>query len=843
MERVFFRLVNMSINAGWLILAVLVLRLALRRAPKWIACLLWALVAVRLLFPFSLESVFSMQPSGETIPQTAFTSSRPSIQSGVVFVDNAVNPILQESFAPETGDSVNPLQVWSFAASVVWAAGVVLMLGFAAVSFLRLHLKVRTAVRIQPSVYASEFVETPFILGLFRPRIYLPLHMEREVMESVIAHENAHLRRRDHLWKPLGYGLLAVYWFNPLCWVAYSLLCKDIELACDEKVIRGFDGQQKKMYSEALLACSVNRSRVMSCPLAFGEVGVKERVKSVLHYKKPAFWIVAAAVLACVAAAVCFLTDPVRKEKAPENDPAPEEQADGSEHGTAAEQEPQGQEEPADWDAGETQPGEEDLERLLNNWKDAFVRRDGERIAALASEDVAADLERRGMLHGSRGQRSFGTAGAWPVKEETDARLSAGWGEGTAEIYYYAWSSDFDVTVWKETLTCEIRDGEYIVVDETLDRLEQITTVEEFADAYGLIDGTGADYLANGRGEKLNESAVWYLRQNGGYPEGEDAEVGTGVIPLGFPEGYEALFTPEGALIKLFHLAEDPEKLTVERVSVEGETVNLCVSGPEKEMTCFVSMIRPYGSFGIWIPQNYRVDVVWRLQKLDWNDIGSRNLHIDGNNREGVQLIAEDKENDIRVYGYNDEEITGIGVAVEREGRMQFFDWCYTSPRELLPDCYWKEKDKQLQIALRIYTGTGADAEELHILQYREDMTATDNVLDISGLWDMLEDRIGFVYDSGSGMLTLQDTRYGKELLTIEIGTDGGAVEEIDLGSVSEFVLGDSILFRGEPGYIREGSPIAEYSLDDIGLEAELLLQKEGDSIHFDLGEFSPCKR
>lgn len=311
MNAVFLRLLNMSITASWLIIAVIVLRLLLKRAPKWLPCTLWAIVAVRLICPFSFESSFSLIPSAETIsPYAVQYAQRPEIDSGVTFINNTLNPVISESFAPAPAASVNPLYVWMYIASIVWVIGVICLLGYALVSFIRIRGKVREAVPLQDNIWICDAVNSPFILGLIRPRIYLSSSTDEEQMKYILVHEKAHLKRRDHWWKPLGYMLLAIYWFNPLIWAAYILLCRDIEIACDEKAIKDMDMLQKKSYSNALVSCSVQRRMIMACPLAFGEVGVKERVKIVLNYRKPAFWVVMVTIVACVLVAVCFLTDP-----------------------------------------------------------------------------------------------------------------------------------------------------------------------------------------------------------------------------------------------------------------------------------------------------------------------------------------------------------------------------------------------------------------------------------------------------------------------------------------------------------------------------------------------------
>lgn len=311
MSGIFLKLLNLSISASWLVLVVLALRLVLKRAPKWVNVLLWGMVALRLMLPFSIESALSLIPSAETVsPEVVQFDPAPTITSGVTIIDNAVNPSLSESFAAAPSASANPLYVWTYLAGWVWLIGLAAMLAYALVSYLRLRRRVSASIPLRENIYVCDEVPSPFILGIVHPRIYLPSALDEAQRGSVLSHERAHLARRDHWWKPLGFALLAVYWFNPLLWLAYTLLCRDIELACDERVLRGMDAGQVKDYSSALLACSVPRRMLAACPLAFGEVGVGARVKNALRYKKPAFWVVAASVAVCVVVAVCFLTNP-----------------------------------------------------------------------------------------------------------------------------------------------------------------------------------------------------------------------------------------------------------------------------------------------------------------------------------------------------------------------------------------------------------------------------------------------------------------------------------------------------------------------------------------------------
>ncbi len=318
MAEIFQKALNMSIAAGWLILAVIALRLLLRRAPKRFRLLLWAVVGLRLALPWSIESALSLIPSAQTLPEGIMLERAPVLDTGISSLNGAINPGFTAAFTPELGASANPLQVLLPIAAALWMLGAAAMLLWALVSWLRLRKRVREAVRLEENVYECE-IASPFVLGLFRPRICLPFSLENGERELVLAHERAHITAGDHIIKPLGWLLLAAHWYNPLVWLAYALFCRDIELACDERVVRGLSLSDRADYSQALLDLSRPRGGVRACPLAFGESSVKGRVKSVLSYKKPAFWLVLLAVVVCVGAAVCFLTDP-KEEAEPVDD-------------------------------------------------------------------------------------------------------------------------------------------------------------------------------------------------------------------------------------------------------------------------------------------------------------------------------------------------------------------------------------------------------------------------------------------------------------------------------------------------------------------------------------------
>ncbi len=322
MSNLLLTILNMSIQGGIIVLVVIALRLLLKKAPKWINLLLWAIVAVRLVCPFSFESRASLMPSGEVISSqiTIVDSTPQDILDAPVEDDTVTTPVIDSTINTDTliGDGTvadaaptDKPKIKLPIFDIVWFVGIAVLLVYTLVTYLRVRKRVRTAVILKENIYQCETVSSPFVLGIIKPKIYLPFNISHDSAELVIAHEKAHIHRLDHILKPLGFLMLTLHWFNPLVWFGFILFCKDIELACDERVIKGLNSARRADYSEALLNCSINRRAVAACPIAFGEVGVKSRIKSVLSYKKPAFWVVILAVIAIIGTSVCLLTSPM----------------------------------------------------------------------------------------------------------------------------------------------------------------------------------------------------------------------------------------------------------------------------------------------------------------------------------------------------------------------------------------------------------------------------------------------------------------------------------------------------------------------------------------------------
>ena len=511
MSGLFLKLLNMSISASVLIVVVVLARCLLRKSPKWIHCILWALVGIRLLCPFQLETTFSLAPNAQvvSIEAGAVTSQ---VLAEMPALDNTANRYLAKYYfegitVPEQETAQNPMNL----IASIWLCGVAVLLVYAAVSYVHIRRKVRESVRIEGNIYICDRIQTPFIFGVLNPRIYLPSSLKEVQIKNVVAHEKAHIRRLDYLWKPLGYVLFAVYWFNPFCWLAYILFCRDIEMACDERVIKDWSAEQKKEYSLVLLSFHVPGKMITVCPLAFGEVGVKQRVKGILNFKKPTFWLIAAALLFCVIIGALFLTNPKKNDNVEENiatelsESSLTDQTLNTEKDSLADQE-------SELNAllkKQSDAIRAQQQSFLQTWADAFCDRDGAAIDSLCMDGARKKMMKEQLLVIDEGDTIFGWSSPWPMWDTSDEN-SKGYtittsydGKNTAEILYYAWTSDPHVTVWKEDITFEERDGSYKVTDENIRFLDYIVSGTEFDEAYPQINGTPMDYTVNGMYDAL----------------------------------------------------------------------------------------------------------------------------------------------------------------------------------------------------------------------------------------------------------------------------------------------------------------------------------------------------
>lgn len=555
MNQIFLWVLNRAWISSVLILAVLFVRVCIKKAPKWITCALWLVVALRLILPFQIESVFSLLPSSEPIPSNIEYQAVPQITSGVPIVNQVVNPVLEANLTPAAGASVNPMQIVISLAAVIWLIGICILCFYMGISYCLLRKKVSASQNLCENVYLCDEISSPLIFGVIRPKIYLPSGMPKETMECVLEHERAHLKRLDHLWKPMGFLILTVYWFHPLCWAAYVLLCKDIEFACDEKVTKDRDKEWKAAYCQALLDCNVNHRMVAVCPVAFGEGSVKGRIRSVLHYKKPAFWIIVLAIVLSSVVAVCFMTT---------------SRSDTEEMQQTSERK---ETETISWTA--------------KKWAQAFCEGDGEIIVSLASENVLSQFEEMQVLDREENPVwfSFGSSPmlTWPDEIIPYEIISTDAENHTADILYYVWTSDPHVVVWREQITLTPITSGYAVSEETLTVWDDISTMEEFLLAYpsGIKDTLMCYEKGNPFGETLNEHA------------------------LSGNEHYQDLLKPETAVYDLLNIANKGNMRTEVIENGDPSSCNVRISFPDGVME--IIMHQPFGDNGIWVPYDYNV--------------------------------------------------------------------------------------------------------------------------------------------------------------------------------------------------------------------------------------------
>lgn len=566
MAEVFLQeLFRRSIVGGILILAVMLMRLLLQRAPKRVLVYSWSLVGAALIFPVFLQSSWSLLPTvlqrgGRNVVRSERTVElvQAEIQNPAAEMENLLlTPELYGEKFSDMSDAVPGRKMKAVGGEnrngagkvlfLLWLAGMLGMLGYGGIKTTVLERRVRASIPLEDKVYLCDWVPGPFLLGVFRPRIYLPSSMPGESWKYVLLHERAHLKRGDNFWKPFGYLILSIYWFHPLCWAAYQLFCRDIEFACDERATRFLEDGDRAGYCKTLLDCSLERKKVDALPVAFGEVSVKKRVKTILYGKKPTLWGSLAVLAVCGILSLCFLTN--RKASGQDAEPVQE------------------------------------VTDFVQDWAEAFSDRDGERILTLSTEQVQKDLEERGLLNRGEDFAAFGFSSPVFLWGEGSGYEVISAESGEAEILYYGWTSDPHVEVWREKLVFSVQDGAYVVTGEEIQFLNDIASLEEYEAAYPEgLKSIWMDYTQNGLGEVLNEHA---LEKNS--------------------TGYRALLQPDGAARKLLNLSEADSRVKIEILEEKEQLARVRISfqtgsGEADGETVEVEMIQPWGAEGIWVP-------------------------------------------------------------------------------------------------------------------------------------------------------------------------------------------------------------------------------------------------
>ena len=802
MGTILLRVVNMSITASWLMAAVIVLRLLLKKAPKWLICMLWVFVAIRLVCPFSVESMWSLVPSAQPVserrmpvrdtPQNApvFRTDMNETEDGNAYaVGSGMNEMASNTMGAG-GTQSNRLTGTKDAAThtdllgVVWICGVAGLLFYGLMSYARLHKRTAVSAVVEGRIWQCDEIRTPFILGFIRPRIYLPSDLDAVQAEYVIAHERTHLKRRDHWWKPLGFFILSIHWFNPLCWVSYILFCRDIELACDESVIRSGDEQYKKSYAEALLACSIGSKTITVCPLAFGETSVKERVRNIMNYKKPAFWVVLVTTAACIAVAVCFLTNPQKKG---ELQIGLQEDTD-QQNRLEVQAQPEGNGHSANNVEGAGANGEDSPKDAMG----ADADNANSRLDSAGTETANGDETQDRAAHDVPDV----------VWEQAKQYVQAAF-DRTKEDYEQGIGLDNTYTEWR------IENLEYCYTYVwSVDRIYQVYRLN-----YEFLAESPKDIVLAGGMSMSDDGWVVPESPNSNYLVFAKTEAGLSY----FCGMYENDCEP-GDEVFTWDLLRYCNEIGLFDES-EG-------SNPDGE-----ELLRRFMEVDI-----AELHAVPYTQNIVGDDAGAGVdvTRADGSTcRAEILCIGELPDQGIRLYGYNDETYRRRGVAVEIGDDISYFDWEYMTPRIQFLKLYWNERAQQLQITLPVYAGTSFAAEKLIVLQYNGKGVLEASEFALDEFSALISAVLDYQFDEESGRLTLIDRRTGREVGTAML--PGETVYGIEGGDISEFLLGDTIRLRVTPGYLTDaaepqydGMPILEFEVD--------IMEMQGNRLSFLLG-------
>ena len=554
-RRMFLEVLYRSMTAGGTILVILLLRVLLKRMPKRYFYLLWILVLYRLLCPFTLVSSCSLlgmldrEDTGQVL--TLENSVFPEVEAGETAPNNQA--VWIDTVAADVGQDVydgihlsRNLGTVLWVAFHIWIVGVILILLYGIGSLLYFNRRLKGAVRVRDNIYLSDYIPTAFVIGIIQPRIYLPSSLTENEWEYVILHERTHIRRGDHIIRILSFVTLAVYWFHPLIWAAFYLSGKDMEMSCDEAVMRKMDRDIRAEYSTSLLQLSAGRKFSGGIPLAFGEKDVKKRIENVMRWRKPKPAVACAALTVLGVAVVILGTDPMP-----------------------------------------TWAGSDEVRQAADAWAQAVCDRDGDQIAALCTAEKREQMMSEELLYGEEGNYGFGWSSPWPWDSQKDYRIMESSPRDTV-ILYYAWTSEPHVTVWQEHLTWRQENGGYLVEESGIIIMNDLSDCESFSMAYKAgINGTPMDYLTNGAGEALNENALEERGDSGG------------------SRYYQGLFMPQTAARSLLNISEDAGKVMVRAGEAQADgSVKVIIDFVEEGVLAEMTMIQPYGTDGIWIPRN-----------------------------------------------------------------------------------------------------------------------------------------------------------------------------------------------------------------------------------------------
>ena len=596
LSQIFLTFLYKNMTVSVVIIAVLLARFLLRKMPKKYSYILWSIVGIRMIFdlPFATNiSVFNLfrgfAKHTSTVETMLAGSHRTNLQGSTDLLNKtdttgaAAAHASRSTVVEAMTHTLTTSQMVLGILGLLWLIVVALFVTYGIYSYVKCRLLVRTAViarDITPdshkkknnvSVWECDRIPSPFVLGIIRSRIYIPFRMPKQEQAYILAHEECHIRRLDPLWKLIAFLLLAVYWWNPLVWIAFFYMVRDMEMSCDEAVIEQFGNEIKQGYSNSLLSFAMERHPYSCAPVAFGEGDAGRRIKNVLNFKKPHTWVAILVIVLLVVVCVSCLTngkDKISSETVSDTENSQMQQ-------TAVET----TEAPMSSDNNSTV--QESLQSV-DKWAQAYAARDVRTIQDMATDDAKNELKEENLLDDNG---NFGWSSPWPWFDEESgmpAYQITQSDDTSATILYYAQVSDPHVTVWKETLQYTRKDDKIEIAHEELQMLNFIASGSEFENAYPKgIQNTPMDYQANGLGETLNEHAI---SANGMSPDGE----------------YN-LTDPMEAAQYLLNLLRNDDKVEITADKKDKTQVELKVHFTEDDITHHITMIRPWGEDGIWV--------------------------------------------------------------------------------------------------------------------------------------------------------------------------------------------------------------------------------------------------
>lgn len=596
-----------NLEVSLVIFFVVVARLFMKKLPRKYSFLLWGIVGIRMMFQIPLQASFSIfawlprQVRNQKFDIIGEVQTDEIMQA----INQGTGKAMSEATAQYGAGTMKVMNMSIFTEKIfllvlagIWAIGLISLIVYAVIDYRYYQKKVQFAVKTKDGIWECDHLSTPFVMGIIRPRIYVPFHLKEEERAYIIAHEKYHIKRKDMISKSIAYVLLMIYWINPLCWIAFKLMNIDMEMSCDEAVLTRFGSEIKENYSSSLLSFATVYPRVNFAPLAFGESDASKRIKNVLNYKKKGVVAAVMGMIAVIAISAICLTNQSKQDtiavEDEKNAVALTDQKEIRDEQSAVTDAITAKQTPEEKEAVEKMlsklqqqyqlsDSQVSLYQYVLSYAQAFADRDGVQVASMINDSTRKSMLERNFFWDENKNEGFGWSSPWPWGQKQFDLISVS--DNEAEIHYYAVVSDPHVTVWIEKLQYEYDENHFLILNETLDQMEAITSKEEFDKAYpqGITDSF-MNYGTNQMGEYLNMHAV--KRDN--------------------PEAYDKLFTPEQAAEVLLNLSSEKGEIEYKTSPIK-EYNNVCsiqITFVKDQSQITLYMCQPFGADGIWIPED-----------------------------------------------------------------------------------------------------------------------------------------------------------------------------------------------------------------------------------------------